>query len=103
MCLAGQEDYLPDEMAALYARRREMPQPLGETLLIVVAAVPRGAPPGGSLDAWRREMADQMTDLAGLSSRGRVVRVQSGHHIQLDDPAVVIRALRDVIREAGSV
>lgn len=100
VCLSGQEDYLPDELAALYARRRGTPQPLGRTPLIVVAAVPGGAPPGVSLDDWRREKADHMSDLATLSSRGRVISVHSGHHIQLEDPAVVIRAIRDVIREA---
>lgn len=42
-----------------------------------------------------------MNDLADLSSRGRVVtHTQSGHHIQLDAPGVVIRAIRDVIAEA---
>ncbi|MDH4044828.1 MAG: alpha/beta hydrolase [Gemmatimonadota bacterium] len=99
-CLANQQDYLPDELAAIYARRRETPQPLGGTPLIVIAAVPGSAPPGVSLDEWRREKADHMSDLARLSSRGRVVTdAPSGHHLQLDDPLVVIRAIRDVIRE----
>ncbi len=101
-CLAGQEDYLPDELAAIHARRRDHPRPLGELPLIVVAAVPGGAPPGLSLEEWRREKADHMRDLAGLSARGRVVtETASGHHIHLDAPLAVIRAIRDVLHEAG--
>ena len=100
-CLAEQEDYLPDELAALYARRQTTPQPLGAVPLVVVAAVPGGSPPGVSLDDWRREKADHMSDLAHLSSRGRVVTdTLSGHHVQLDDPQVVIRAIREVVAVA---
>lgn len=100
-CLVGQEDYLPDEMAALHARREKTPQPLDGVALIVVAAVPGGSPPGVTLDNWRQEKAAHMSDLGRLSTRGRVVTdTLSGHHIQLDHPAVVIRAIRDVIAES---
>jgi hypothetical protein len=89
-------------VAALYARGQTTSRPLAGTPLIVVAAVPRGSPPGVSLDDWRREKAKHMSELAHLSSRGRVVTdTSSGHHIQLDDPTAVIHAIRDVMAAAS--
>jgi pimeloyl-ACP methyl ester carboxylesterase len=100
-CLADQDDYFADELAGIFARRR--PRSLGALPLIVVAAVPADAPPGVSLADWRREKSDHMADLAGLSSRGRVLTDSlSGHHVQLDDPRLVVEAVREVAREAES-
>jgi pimeloyl-ACP methyl ester carboxylesterase len=100
-CLVQPEDYLPDELQALYVRRQHE-APVAAPL-VVLAAVPSEAPPGVSLADWRREKLDHMADLARLSATGRVVvDTLSGHHIQLDDPALVVRAVMQVIRESGT-
>jgi pimeloyl-ACP methyl ester carboxylesterase len=46
---------------------------------------------------------DVQRDLAGLSSRSRhIVAHESGHHIQLDQPDVVIDAIRQVVEAVRS-
>lgn len=96
----GGEDYLPDEFEAMAAGRALDPQPLGAIPLIVIAPIPRGSPPTVSPDAWRQEYADNMGDLARLSRQGRVIADSlSGHHVHLDNPRIVITAIRDVVRD----
>lgn len=97
------EDYLPDEFAAIAARRGHDPQPLGAIPLIVIAQAKLGAPPPGvSAEASRQEYSENMTDLSRLSRQGRVVAdTLSGHHVHLDNPRLVVGAIRDVVREVA--
>jgi pimeloyl-ACP methyl ester carboxylesterase len=97
------EDYLPDEFEAMAARRARDPQPLGAIPLIVIAQGRLSTPPPNvSLDSAQREYADRMADLSRLSQRGRVVTdTLSGHHVHLDNPRVVVTAIRDVLRAAA--
>lgn len=44
------------------------------------------------VDAW----AAMQEELAGLSTRGKRIIVESGHNIQLDSPQVVLDAIREV-------
>ncbi len=94
------EDYLPEELADVAARRTAGPQPLGAIPLIVVVPGRLSTPRGVSPEAWRREYADNMADLSRLSRNGRVVADSvSGHHVQLDNPRVVVAAIWDVLRD----
>jgi hypothetical protein len=61
---------------------------------------PRSHPPevAERIEEERRRL---QADLATLSRRGRqIVAARSGHHIQLEDPRLVVRAVRDVVEEA---
>lgn len=53
--------------------------------------------PGVLLEAERRQLQEH---LAALSTRGKQTYVASGHNMQLEAPAAVVQAIRDVI--AGS-
>ena len=54
--------------------------------------------PATVLDEDRRRL---QADLATLSRRGRrVVAARSGHHMQLEEPRLVARAIREVVEEA---
>lgn len=96
------QDYLPDEFAAIAAHRGRDPQPLGGIPLIVIAPARLATPQGVSADAWRQEYSENMADLSRLSRQGRVVTdTLSGHHVHLDNPRTVVAAIRDVLRESA--
>jgi pimeloyl-ACP methyl ester carboxylesterase len=66
------------------------------TSLVPVAAMQQFAAPG----AARRAMAMIDRELARLSPRGRLIPVaNSGHFIQLDQPDLLARQIRAVVRE----
>jgi hypothetical protein len=69
---------------------------LGDLPLVIVT---RGQPLTGPLAEQRdAERKQHQTELASLSSAGRqVIARNSGHHIHIDELAVVIEAVRDVI------
>jgi pimeloyl-ACP methyl ester carboxylesterase len=85
-----------DEALALRAERQNARQPLGDLPLVIVT---RGQPLTGPLAEQRdAERKQHQTELASLSSAGRqVIARNSGHHIHIDELAVVIEAVRDVI------
>jgi pimeloyl-ACP methyl ester carboxylesterase len=100
VCVAAEDDFLPEEMARLFAERQKNGTPLGNIPLVVVYGT-RGVivPPGVNEEALRREIDSLRNDYAHLSRSGRlVIDTLSGHHVQLDNPAVVVRVIRDVLR-----
>ncbi len=69
------------------------PPTLGELPLTVLTAGPSGR------EDWYPIWREMQNDLATLSSRStHLIAEHSGHHIQLDDPAFVVRAVRDAIQ-----
>jgi pimeloyl-ACP methyl ester carboxylesterase len=85
-------DGMANHLAGLPASAREVgvSGPLGNIPLTVISA---GRQPAASLDA-RRVMTT-------LSSRGRlVVAAESGHWIHLDEPDVVVAAIRALVEDA---
>ena len=62
------------------------------------------APPGVSAGEWKRlgeEKRQQKLGFADLSRNSKViVDPKSGHHIQLDNPGLVIDSIREVIEAA---
>jgi pimeloyl-ACP methyl ester carboxylesterase len=119
-------DRLPADLQALHLWARSKGRVADvsdyqEPLLLVGATRSGGTPPLGDLPLvvltrGRSEMEDEQgvpaktldedrrqlqADLATLSRRGRqVVAASSGHHIQLEQPRLVVRAIRDVVEEA---
>jgi pimeloyl-ACP methyl ester carboxylesterase len=93
MYAANDNPFEGEELARMRADRAKNAQPLGDALLVVLV---RGRPeePQALEDEHRREQVA----LAGLSRKGRyVIADRSGHHIQLDQPDLVVSAIRDVV------
>lgn len=102
---AAGEDFWAEELREMHEARAREPRPLGGLPLVVIAAGRREpAPPGVTPEEWLRlgeEKRQQQQSLAGLSTAG-VLRVasRSGHHVQLEEPALVVEAIRQVVRSA---
>jgi pimeloyl-ACP methyl ester carboxylesterase len=86
-----------EELAELRRRTAERPQPLGDTPVIVIT---RGRTDGEGPAAAAREAAHRADHaaIAALSRRGRqVIAERSGHHVQLEEPALVIRLIEEIL------
>jgi pimeloyl-ACP methyl ester carboxylesterase len=82
------------ELAEMLARRRASPAPLGDLRLVVLTS--RG--PTDLPDSIEADRQNQQTGLAALSRRGtQIVTTKSGHHIQIEEPDLVVRAIRSML------
>jgi len=97
-CGAGQDDMFAEQMAAFYNRWKSDPAPLGDLPLVVIMGTQASRPPPGLSEAeWRSDSL--RLDLSRLSRRGRLVTDSlSGHHVQLDNPALVVSMIREILR-----
>jgi pimeloyl-ACP methyl ester carboxylesterase len=89
------------------AKRAREPQPFGALpLIVLINAIPGtvaslAEPPTAQVHVRLAVEHELAAHLAGLSSRGTLVRAErSGHYIQLDEPDVVVSAIRAVIDAA---
>jgi pimeloyl-ACP methyl ester carboxylesterase len=97
------EGFLAEEFQAMYEARAKQNFPLEDRPLIVL--LPKfeyGKPPFGlPADEWKRivdEKRQQKQELTNLSHNSKVIVAEkSGHHIQLDEPQVVVGAIREVV------
>lgn len=96
-CMVPQDDYFAEEMAAFFNRWAVDPHPLGDMPLIVVLGTQRRSPPPGLSEAdWRSDSL--RIELSKLSERGKLIADSlSGHHVQLDNPRLVVESLREVL------
>lgn len=99
------EDFWAEELQQLYEDARRHAYPLGDIPLIVLApAKEEAAPPDKTPEEWKRlgeEKRQQRIAQAALSKNGTVIFDKtSGHHIQLDDPELVVQAIRTVVEAA---
>jgi len=81
----------------LRAERAKTKYPLGDMPLIVLTrGIPEEeGPDGKALEAEHRQ---EHTAVAAMSRNGKLVTAaKSGHHVQLDEPELVIQAIRDVL------
>jgi pimeloyl-ACP methyl ester carboxylesterase len=91
-----------EELALLRAERMRSERSLGDLPLVVIT---RGrsdetGPDSAALEAEHRK---DHTMIAGLSRRGRlVVAARSGHHVQLEEPELVVSAVREVLGSTSS-
>jgi len=103
---ADNAPYLSEELAEIYAARQKQEYPLGDTPLVALLPKPAvgNPPPGVTADEWRRvneEKRRQKEEFAKLSRNSKlIVAENSGHHIHLDEPEVVINAIRQVVDAA---
>lgn len=104
--VAGSEGFLAEELQAMFLTRAKQTYPLGDRPLIVL--LPKfqyGNPPRElSADEWKQiqdEKRRQKLDFMNLSRNSKLILAEkSGHHIQLDEPEVVISAIRAVVESA---
>jgi pimeloyl-ACP methyl ester carboxylesterase len=90
-----------DELVAMLAERKKKQNVLGDLPLIVVS---RGLLDEEGTEAVQREEAHRKDQaaLVTLSSRGKqVVAAKSGHHVPLDEPNVVVSAIREIVQTAS--
>jgi pimeloyl-ACP methyl ester carboxylesterase len=89
-----------EELAALRAQQASIAFPLGELPLIVIT---RGLPEETGTEAAARE-AEHRKDhaaIAALSRRGKqIIAEHSDHHVQLEEPQVVVVAIQEIIAAA---
>jgi pimeloyl-ACP methyl ester carboxylesterase len=98
---ADNDPFSPEEFAEMYANRKTIDHPLRDIPLIVLTRGKREYPDndlGKKLDEERKRM---QLDLVSLSTNSRqIVATTSGHHIHLDDPQLVVDAIRQVLDAA---
>jgi pimeloyl-ACP methyl ester carboxylesterase len=95
-------DDLAEQFQVMYLARLRNREPLGNRPLIVLAPTRVDpAPPGTPDDLWRElrvEKDDQAMGLVLLSTNSKIIRdPSSGHQIQTDNPALVARAITQVV------
>ncbi len=100
MQIANDNAFEPEELGILRAERARTERVLGDMPLIVLSrGLPEDPSPAGR--AGEEEHARDQASLVALSRAGKqVVARRSGHHIPLDEPDLVVVAIRDVIAAA---
>ena len=91
------------DLTALFETRAGAQHPLGNIPLIVISPLGLSLGPevGFTPEQLLKDHLRLQKDLVRLSRRGKQVLVRdSGHHVQLDAPEVVIRCIREVIRQS---
>jgi len=99
---AATDDFWPEELQVMYAARRVNASPLGNKPLVVLIAGKSDNPPSEvSAEEWRRlvdEKRQEKMNMVNLSrNHALIVAEHSGHHIQLDEPELVVRAIERVV------
>jgi pimeloyl-ACP methyl ester carboxylesterase len=101
--VSGSEGFLAEELNEMYSARAKQPVPLGDKPLIVLLPKFQYGKPLGDLseEEWKRindEKRQQKLEFTKLSRNSKLIIAEnSGHHIQLDEPQVVIDAIREVV------
>ena len=103
---AATDDFWPEELQAMYVARTAAPSPLEDKPLIVLVASGKGesAPSNISAEEWSRLQDGKRRQKAAMVSLSRnhdvTIAEQSGHHIQLDEPELVVKAIQRVVESA---
>jgi pimeloyl-ACP methyl ester carboxylesterase len=103
---SGSQGFFAEELQSMYEARAKQSFPLGDRPLIVL--IPKfeyGKPPNGLPDEeWKKivdEKRQQKLDFPNLSRNSKlIVAATTSHHIQLEEPQVVINAIREVFEAA---
>jgi pimeloyl-ACP methyl ester carboxylesterase len=98
--VAGVNPVEVEEIALLRKERIDNPQVYGDMPLIVIT---RGRPESDSTPAREEERRAAHKAIASASRRGRwLIAERSGHHVQIEQPDVVIAAIKDLLSGAPS-
>jgi pimeloyl-ACP methyl ester carboxylesterase len=103
---AASDDFWPEELQAMYLARAADPTPLGDKPLIVLIASGKGekVPSNVSAEDWKRLVDEKRQQKIGMANLSRdhelIFAEQSGHHIQLDEPELVVNAIQQVVESA---
>lgn len=82
--------FLADELAQMHAARGNRKQPLNDMPLIVLT--------NGMANEDKLRLQTDLVSLSGNSKQ--IIASQSGHHIHLDEPGVVTKAIQQVVEAA---
>jgi pimeloyl-ACP methyl ester carboxylesterase len=93
----GEMDWSPEDVANIYTHKNDADYMLGNMPLVVIT---RGK--GGfdgradslQLEKERLQAQEQLVDLS--SNNKHIIDMNSGHNIHVEDPAIVIKAIKDV-------
>jgi pimeloyl-ACP methyl ester carboxylesterase len=98
---AGVNPFEFEELAELRSVRTKAEYPLGDMPLIVLTrGVSEEAGPDGK--AMEEEHRRDHAAMAKMSRHGKlIVATKSGHHIQIEEPELVIQSIREVLAAAG--
>jgi len=94
-------DFFPEELDNLYSEREKSKNPLGAMPLIVLTSLESEY---GSADEQTRKRLSEdrkrlQAELLSLSTNSKqIVAEKSGHHIQLDEPGLVVDAIQQVVK-----
>ena len=105
MVWAAEMDWSPEELARMHEERLANRASLVNLPLVVLARTHGEYESGMSVsaDSLEEERRHFAADLAALSAQGRLIFAKaSGHNIHIEDPALVVAAIRDVIRRASA-
>lgn len=94
---AAVNPYENEELAALRAEHANVAYPFGDLPLVVIT---RGKPdePGSEGAALEAEHREDHARVAALSRRGKqIIAARSGHHVQLEEPELVVSTIQEVL------
>jgi pimeloyl-ACP methyl ester carboxylesterase len=95
---AGVNPVEAEEIAVLRRERRDDPQVYGEMPLVVIT---RGRPESDWTLVREEERRATHKAFASASRRGRwLLAERSGHHVQIEQPEIVVAAIRDLLSAA---
>jgi hypothetical protein len=84
-----------EELAVLRGERLKNAQLLGDLPLVVLT---RGVPESDERDGTGEERKKEQAELTAMSRNGKqIIAIKSGHHIQLEDPELVVTHIRNVL------
>jgi hypothetical protein len=99
--IVNDNPFAGEEMAALLAERTTKEHALGDMPLVVLT---RGGTEREAAEnpAGEEKRKRNQASLVTLSRVGKqVIALRSGHHIPLDEPALLVAAIRDVLATVG--
>jgi pimeloyl-ACP methyl ester carboxylesterase len=98
---ASKEPYAEEEFAEMYSARRRREYQLRNIPLIVLTRGRNELPDTEAGRQLHEEEKKLQVDLIHLSRNSKqIIAERSGHHIQLDEPGLVIGAIREVVDAA---
>ena len=99
--VADNDPFWGEEFAGIYSARKTGEYPLGDIPVIVLTRGKSEYPEteeGKQVNEERKRMQSDLLQLSRDSKQ--TIATESGHHIQLDDPDLVVRAIREVVDSA---